>query len=849
MPRLPVWQIVGWFSVLLQVSTQDDPRLREGVTLHVDLGTTTKDGAAVFVDIHTGAASINLYPKTRPDTPWFHLPGGMSMVGSTSDTNLSLVSSQVQESLEHPLFGSYTKATFRWSSDFDSNHTMTILETSYLIFSDYEMVIFDQYFEHGWTQPPPPNDDDDALPRIVSPFPSIHLSSIPSSDDDDPCLGYLLWGDCFLSDTRSGDWRDLAAGVETTDDWGTLFDGDTYGQPWIVHDETGRTAVWSSLSNFFVSGAAMDHSNTTLEFGLKTTLGSIPKEFHHSSIMVAGYGINATMMEWGNILMKHGGTSGKRRADVYEDFVLAHLGYWTDNGGFHYRGAHPDQDTMEEALLAVKHGLIHDQGIPIRYMQWDDWWMESKGDIPGMLSWNPKPDVFPSGFSDWLGMPLAMYAPEYSGENVWITDYDWKTVQIPRGSTAIPLDPNFYRDLFRNGTVIGMVMFEQDFLCSYGIGDSGLTNSDVYSGATWLQNMDTAAQEFGIKLQFCMPDAYHLLESTKIFSVTNARATGDNVRNYRSILPMGQNGLLFYALGVYASRDNVWTTNADVEQVGCGNKDFCFETNSHLDNAVAVLSGGPYGIADKVGFTNKTVVMYACRTDGLMLRPKFPLATLDFAYTSRDAKGSNVWAAHDDFGPYRWSYVIGVELQKDILLTPSRLIQESIVNPPTTMVAWEVTIGRRVPDVTAFSESSPFLIPKSKPLNLPYDVPASSHTHIATAPVFPNGMAILGEFGKWATMSFGRVTAMDVGDKIVTMRLVGAPLEDIHVAYILKVPNESSTFRATDILYLDCTFPPEAACDSERDPFGNHHCRIWIVCQPVGGCECTNGLQGNMSTW
>jgi hypothetical protein len=567
------------------------------------------------------------------------------------------------------------------------------------------------------------------------------------------------------------------------EDWKKLFDGNTYGQPWVLHDPTGRTAVWSSLSNFFVSGAAATTTTsrgsptTLLEFGLRTTLDSIPKEFHHSSIMVAGYGINATLMEWGDILMKQGGV-GKQRINVYDDFLLAHLGYWTDNGAFHYHGVHPDHDNMEDALLAIKNGLTHDQGIPIRYMQWDDWWMESKGDIPGMLSWEPKTNVFPSGFSDWLGLPLAMYAPEYSGENVWIHDYDWKTVQVPRGSTAIPLDPTFYRDLFSNGTQIGMVMFEQDFLCSYGIGDSGLTNRDVYSGATWLKHMDEAAQEFGIKLQFCMPDAYHLLESTKVWSVTNARATGDNVRSYRSILPMGQNGLLFYSLGVYASRDNVWTTDSDIEQVGCGNNDFCFETNSHLDNAVAVLSDGPYGIADKLGFANKTVVMYACRADGLMLRPRLPLASLDFTYTAPDAKGSNIWAAHDDFGSYRWSYIIGVEIEKDVIITPSRLIQESIVSPPQIMVAWEVAIGGEVSGVTAFSESHPFMFPKSKPLNLPYDMPASPHTHFATAPVFPNGMAILGEFGKWATMSSGRVTSLDVEDYSVTMRLVGAPSEE-----------------------------------------------------------------------
>lgn len=452
---------------------------------------------------------------------------------------------------------------------------------------------------------------------------------------------------------------------------------------------------------------------------------------------------------------------------------------------------------------------------------------------------------------------LAMYAPEYSGENVWINDYTWKTVQVPRGSTSIPLDPNFYMDLFRNGTKIGMVIFEQDFLCSYGIGDSGLTSTDVDSGSTWIRYMDEAAQKFGIKLQFCMPDAYHLLESTKVLSVTNARATEDNVRKYRSILSMGQNGLLYYALGVFASRDNVWTSNADVEQPGCGNMKetgFCYEANAHLDNAVAVLSGGPYGIADALGFTNKTLAMYSCRTDGLMLRPRWPLASLDFSFTLPEAKGSLVWAAHDDFGQYRWSYLLGVELDKEIPITPSRLIQGSIDDDsyPKTMVAWEVVVGKQVSEVTLFSESRPFLLPRSPPLNLPYDIKASSHTHFATAPVLPNGMVILGEYQKWATMSFGRVISVDATEGPVILKIKGAPSETTSFAYLQGVSthflkNNIGPVLTKGVRKVQCTFPP--SCSSKLiDQHGNPFCHLWIVCQTSNGCECSNVESMNQLT-
>lgn len=136
--------------------------------------------------------------------------------------------------------------------------------------------------------------------------------------------------------------------------------------------------------------------------------------------------------------------------------------------------------------------------IPVRYYQWDDWWMETDGDVPGMLSWQAKPNVFPSGFSAWLDSPLSLYAPEYSDRNIWIDQYDWNIDTV--FGTAIPLSLQFYLDLLSNGTKIGMKMFEQDFLC-YLNTDTTTTNSDINSGNQWFKNMDKAALQAGVGQQ------------------------------------------------------------------------------------------------------------------------------------------------------------------------------------------------------------------------------------------------------------------------------------------------------------------------------------------------------------
>ena len=56
----------------------------------------------------------------------------------------------------------------------------------------------------------------------------------------------------------------------------------------------------------------------------------------------------------------------------------------------------------------------------------------------------------------------------------------------PSGGSAIPLDVQFYRDVFVNGSHAQMKMFEQDFLCTYAW-TTNLTNADVVTGMQWLR--------------------------------------------------------------------------------------------------------------------------------------------------------------------------------------------------------------------------------------------------------------------------------------------------------------------------------------------------------------------------
>ena len=231
-------------------------------------------------------------------------------------------------------------------------------------------------------------------------------------------------------------------------------------------------------------------------------------------------------------------------------------------------------------------------GVPLRYYQWDDWWMFQKDDLPGMVYWWPTPESIPTGMTDWLGTPTSLYNPGYSAQNVYLLSgkYKWVT----SGDLALPVDPAYYAAIFKNASAARMTQFEQDFLCSYSW-VTDLTVRDVTTGAAWLRAMDDAAVAAGVSLQLCMMTPLHALASTQMRAATNGRGTSDNTHSVPAdVLKMGHSGLLLRGLGMYVSRDNVYTS---LEEPGCGVAG-CTSADAVLQNVAAVLGGGPYGVSD-----------------------------------------------------------------------------------------------------------------------------------------------------------------------------------------------------------------------------------------------------------
>jgi hypothetical protein len=98
--------------------------------------------------------------------------------------------------------------------------------------------------------------------------------------------------------------------------------------------------------------------------------------FLHETVLYAGVGVSRTLRGWGDRLLLRG---GKQRVEPYSqgDFVLSHLGFWTDHGAYYYHN-HDNYSSAEAAMKEVVR-LAHAQGVPLRYAQFDDWWFQQDG--------------------------------------------------------------------------------------------------------------------------------------------------------------------------------------------------------------------------------------------------------------------------------------------------------------------------------------------------------------------------------------------------------------------------------------------------------------------------------------
>jgi hypothetical protein len=551
----------------------------------------------------------------------------------------------------------------------------------------------------------------------------------------------------------------------------------TFG-PLVLYDDDLDVLVFGALDHPFETLMWLEDGQ--IRHGVPGEVESLPAGWTHRFLLVEGRGINATLERFGDLVLED---RGRARVDRYADTGLSYLGYWTDNGAYYYYAKEPGLNE-EQTLLAVKKEA-DDLHVPYGYFQIDSWWYrkapgESVGTTGGCIAWEPLPDVFPDGvaaFRARLGLPLIAHNKWFAKDTEYLAKYDF----VEGDGMVFPTGRGVFDELLASCVAWGIETYEQDWFSRQWWSVPWLRQA-AGRGEAYVGDIAQAAADAGRTVQLCMAEPSHLAAATRHPSVTTFRTSNDYHQGVskESWWPQFHAAaMLSWSLGVWPFKD----VFQSAERAGA------------QEALISVLSGGMVGVGDGLGKVRTEFVLPTCRSDGLLLKPDRPATPVDTMFLPH--RRPYVTATRSDRpGLGRWHYVAAYHLAsahpdrtaEDLLWAafatdPEDPVEQTFVFPEAVddwhldpaadlhatgrLVAYDWRAGTaRVVEGRFDLEPFPAL----------YD-----WAYLVLAPVFDNGLALVGETGKYVTVADRRFTAIEPRPDGIRVVLAGAPGEKVTV--------------------------------------------------------------------
>jgi hypothetical protein len=622
--------------------------------------------------------------------------------------------------------------------------------------------------------------------------------------------------------------------------------------PFALFDENGsNVAIISSHSNFMSASLDTTTDSSSLDFGVMGGASSIPAHFRMTHVLfVSDKGINRAFEEWGASLMKYYGKPRARARD--EDATNKYLGYTTDNGAYYYYNPEEGKDYYG-TLMDVYHYSVK-EGIPYKNLLLDSWWYYQDPSDSSVILWEARGEVFPGGnagmkrFGEETGWHFTAHNRYWSNRTIYdeLSGGDFEFVHDEDGSPcdaskaiSVPQNQNFWNFLFEQATSEwGLATYEQDWLYPQFLSMAHMV-TNVTLARDWLMQMGNAATHHGLNIQYCMPLPRHAMQSVEVAAVTQIRVSDDYGPNQRWWQwRIGRSSILAQALGLGPSKDGIYTTRS---QPGGQQGDFV-ESRPELELCVATMSTGPVQIADGVGYSDASLIMRSCSTDGTILKPSKAMTVMDFTLVdeafgktsealSTFPNRSEIWSSFSEIkvegeeGVF-WFHVLAADLQKETLLKLSDVLATAPSSPSSHLSHqnrkqvsndW---LAYWIPSLD-FDASRLSIVPLSQAnasaaISLRMNKWSETEERFDVdhkdkdkdfdlwhfAPVMANGVSILGELSKWVPMSQDRVVEVNMGNKDVQVLVRGSPLEEIAFAFAMQ--------KGRQILQASCTIPAGA---------------------------------------
>jgi hypothetical protein len=519
--------------------------------------------------------------------------------------------------------------------------------------------------------------------------------------------------------------------------------------PWIYFDGQGNTFILSPASNFMISSTSKSGSGA-ISSGINPTITTLPSGFVHQTFLVVGQGISNTFQIWGHAMTN---LQGKTRPANDDGVILNTLGYWTDHGATYYYNYDPNLG-YAGTLLAV-HQSFQQAGIPLGYMQLDDWWYP-KGSTAtwskrnaGIYTYNADPTLFPNGlaaFQQQLGLPLVTHAKYIDVSSPYRAQYTM--------SNNVSTDPNYWNMVANYLQSNGAVSYEQDWLSNQALPAMNLTDPDAF-----MNNMASAMSTTGLTMQYCMALPRHFLQSSMYNNLTTIRVSGDRFSSTRwdAFLYASE---LASALGIWPWSDVFMSS----------------ETDNLL---LSTLSAGIVGVGDAIGAESVPNLFQTIRADGVLVKPDEPIVPIDATFL-QDAQALNqpmVASTYTDFGAgmkalYVFAYARAAQTPSTASFTPA-----SLGLPGSVYVYNYFTgTGTVLPAGGTFSDT------------------VSSGSYYFVVPIGPSGIGFLGDAGKFVSWGKKRISQVsDSGSVQATITFATGETSLTMYGYAPSQPNVTAT--------------------------------------------------------
>jgi hypothetical protein len=399
--------------------------------------------------------------------------------------------------------------------------------------------------------------------------------------------------------------------------------------PFVYFDDSANTFIISGASHF--PNTQTTASGGGITSGIQSNIATLPAGFEVSTILVADTSFNRAYEEWGQALLSF---TGKTLVGNDATPVLNKFGYWTDNGATYYYQTQAGADYQTTLKNVVSY--FNTNGVPLAYVQLDSWWYP-KGSTQswsdknsGFYTYDAQTDLFPNGlaaFQQSLGVGLITH-------NRWVdANSPYRTQYKVSGNTVI--DSLFWTDRAAYLKSAGVMVYEQDWLSRNGLpNQNNLTDQDAY-----LDNMAKAMGDAGLDIQYCMPLARHIMQSTKYNSVTNSRVSPDRFAS-GTYMDFFQGSRMAWSVRLWPWTDVFMSTERD-------------------NLLVSNLSAGPVGTGDAINGANFSNIKRVIRPDGVIVKPDIPVLLLDRSVVddAKDSSAGLVATTYTQHAGGRFTYV------------------------------------------------------------------------------------------------------------------------------------------------------------------------------------------------